>query len=141
MSEEMSGKDQRRRRSEETVTAIRFQLEYVHEHFGIELIIFADDAGLALAYAGDADAAELVAAFAQGVNAGDEQAFAVISDVVPGASKERLQVQELDIDGMAMYLIAFADPEETTRAGFTRAAAGVERIYRTTSLTALRGGA
>lgn len=137
MSEEMSGKELRRRRSEETVTAIRFQLEYVHEHFGIELIVFADDAGLALAYAGDGDVAELVAAFAQGVHAGDEQALAVIGDVFPGASKDRLQVRELDIDGMPMYLIAFADPADTTRAGFTRAATGVERIYRTTSLTAL----
>jgi hypothetical protein len=130
------GKEQRRRRSEETVTAIRYQLEYVHEHFGIELAVFADIGGIELAHAGDDLAAELVAAFAAGLAEGDLSALDTIAEAYDGAHPDRLHTRTLDIDGLPMYLVAFADPGEKTVAAVDRAAAGILRIYRTTSLTA-----
>ncbi|MBA2661987.1 MAG: hypothetical protein H0U74_06800 [Bradymonadaceae bacterium] len=125
------------RRSEETLTAIRYQLEWVQENFSIELIVLADAAGLVLTHAGDADHAEMLAACAEQLNDDKEgPMFSVVEESIPGLTHERLFVGPLEIDGIPLYLCAVATPSDEAHAGMARALGGIRRIYRTTSLTA-----
>ena len=124
-------REQRRRRSEETVQAMTLQLEYVLEHYEIDLLVLADDLGLVIASAGDAAAARAFAAFAPQL-ARRQGLDPSLEEFLPGVTLDRVLCENLELDEIPLYLIAVMTPDVENAHGFERARTGIQRIYRTT---------
>ena len=131
MSEE-NGKNQRRRRSEETQTAMTYQLEHVVDELEMDLMFLADAAGILIAFAGDGDIAELFAAHAPLLANGeppDDELYEVIPDLEP----QQILCESISLDDIPMYLGAVMEPHPEHARAFERARTGIQRIYYTTS--------
>lgn len=124
-------REQRRKRSEETVQAMTFQLEYVLENYAMDLLVLADDLGLVIASAGDELAARAFAAFAPQL-ARREDLDGSLQEFLPGATIERVLCENLELDEIPLYLIAVMTPDVENAHGFERARTGIQRIYNTT---------
>jgi hypothetical protein len=128
------GQEQRRKRSEETVKAITLQLEYVLEHYEMDLLVLADSLGLVIAFAGDRDAAEAFAAFAAPLSM-RAQLDASLEEFLPGVTRDRVLCEQLELDEIPLYLLAVMSPNVENAHGYERVRTGIQRIYRTTGLT------
>ncbi len=129
---EKKGRELRRRRSEETHQAMTYQLEYVVEEQGMDLMFLADASGILITYAGDESVAELFAAHAPAIAAGlelDDELFVAI----PGLEPENILCESISLDDIPMYLGAVMDPHPDHARAFERARTGIQRIYYTTS--------
>jgi len=58
-----TGKNRRRRRSDDLMTALHYQLEQVREDYGFDNIVLASEDGLTVAHSGNVWRAYLLAAF------------------------------------------------------------------------------
>ncbi len=125
------GRNQRKRRSEETVQAITYQLEHVLEHYDIQLLVLADDLGLTIAFAGDENAARAFAAFA-GHLATSDDLDPSLQEYLPGVTPEQVYCESLQLDEIPLFLLAVMPPTIDNAHGFERVRTGIQRIYRTT---------
>lgn len=124
--------DKRMRRSEETQKALIYQLEHVREEFGMELFVLADHNGRVVAFAGDKEAAEILAIFAQSL-AGGSPPDPTLTAVLPGLAPENIVAESITLDELPLFLCAIMESDEEGRRGFERARDGIQRIYYTTS--------
>lgn len=122
---------QRRRRSEETVQAITFQLDHVRNEFGMDLILLADHLGLPIAFAGDQEAAKTFAAFAKPLAQGAEPDPLLLS-LIGDRHENKIICELLELEELPLYLCAIMSPDMENARGFERARTGIQRIYRTT---------
>lgn len=124
-------REQRRQRSEETVQAITYQLQYVLDNYEIDLILLADHHGLVIASAGDDEAAEIFAALADTLDGGAEL-DPVLAEAIPGLAKEQIICETLSLEELPLHLCAIMKPNVDNCMGFERARTGIQRIYKTT---------
>lgn len=125
--------DRRKRRSEETLEAITYQLEHVVEEFGMDMMVLADHQGTIVASAGAPRLAEVFAAHAPKLHETDDLKDAV-SCVVPDLPPHHVLVESLSIEEMPLYLCAVTGGDDDSQRGFERAQTGIKRIYRTTDV-------
>jgi hypothetical protein len=95
--------DRRRRRSEDTRTALEYQLDCVRSEAALEALVLADDAGLPLAMSGDTQICVELAALAP---------IAAHQQHVPrGASFDSgfVHLRVLRFDGVVLYLASCSD--------------------------------
>jgi hypothetical protein len=117
--------DRRRRRSDDPLIALHYQLSHARHDGALDAIVLADTSGVVVAGAGAWAVCEELAAYAplmaQGVAFSDSTsrmaALAPEVDVVP-----------MSVDGMDVYLCARSARERST--ALARAAQGVSRILR-----------
>ena len=131
MSEE-SGKNLRRRRSEETQQAIIYQLEHVQDEFDLELLLLADEHGLVIGHAGDQEIAEVFAVYARPLAEGQEPDD-VLRELVPTMKDDHLLCESISLDNIPMYLLAIMDPTPENCHAYERVRTGIQRIYYSTS--------
>ena len=122
--------DRRRKRSDDPLIALHYQLALARHDGALEAIVVADPSGLVVAGAGSWAVCEELAAYApllaQGV---------VWNEPGVGASarmaslRGEVDVQTMEIDGMEVYLCARGGGMRGL--SMSRASAGVSRILRT----------
>ncbi len=122
----------RRRRSEETQQAITYQLEHVHEEFGMDILLLADDHGLILAHAGDTEKANLIGVYARSLAEGKALDPSLV-EIFPDLKREQVLCESLNLDDIALYLCAVMEPTPENCRAYERVRTGVQRIYYTTS--------
>lgn len=122
---------QRRRRSEETVQAITYQLDHVLQEFNMELLLLADNHGLPIAFAGDEEAAQAFAAFAKSLEQGAKP-DPMLSSLIENLGENKILCEILELEELPLYLLAVMSPDIESARGFERARTGIQRIYRTT---------
>lgn len=128
-----SGHERRRRRSEETLQAITYQLEHLVEEFeDIELMLLADDQGLLFAHAGDEQAAEMFAVQAPALAEGGKPDSELLV-VMPDLRANKILCEAINLDDVPLYLCAVMKPTPENTRAFERARTGIQRIYYTTS--------
>ncbi len=109
--------ERRARRSDDTMTALHYQLAFARHEGGFEALVLADSSGCLVAGAGAWPTCEMLAAYAP--------LFADPS--TPSAQIEQMEVQKLVIDGSEVLLCARGGG--TARSpSMTRAAIGCQRI-------------
>jgi len=122
--------DRRRRRSDDPLIALHYQLAHARHDGELDAIVLADTAGVVVAGAGAWAVCEEIAAYAplmaQGMvwNEGGSSRMAALAsevDVVP-----------MSVDGMDVYLCSRAAPSRsaTREPAMARAAKGITRILR-----------
>lgn len=127
--------ERRAKRSTNTYTAIRFQLEHLTAHHDVSLLALSDSNGLMLASSGPSEHAEAVAAYAPVLGLCvdrkryDELHEAVGRHMPLGPSAEIL-VRPFFIDGQRLYLSVVGDRGPALEAVLYRALTGTRRIFR-----------
>lgn len=125
--------NRRRRRSEETQTAMTYQLEHLVEEFeGMYLMVIADAQGVMLAYAGDDDAAEMLAAQVRPLANGAKPDPELLV-VMPDLEQKNILCEAINLDDIPLYLCAIMEPIPENTQAYQRARDGIQRIYYTTS--------
>jgi hypothetical protein len=122
--------DRRRRRSDDPLIALHYQLSHARHDGELDAIVLADTAGVVVAGAGAWAVCEEIAAYAplmaQGVvwnESGSTRMAALASEV---------DVVPMSVDGMDVYLCSRATPSRSSmrEPAMARAAKGITRILR-----------
>ena len=130
--------ERRRRRSYQTYTAVRLQLEHLVKTLGLRAICLGDDRGLSLAQAGDDYKAEVLAAFAPLLatctdRRRRERIVETIVRYLPELDPEQIDVRPFTIGESTYYLALAGEDRGRAAAGLYHALTGVRRIFRETS--------
>lgn len=125
--------ERRRRRSNNTYEAIKFQLEHIFEKQGLRNFTLGDSRGLLLANAGRADDAHVLAAYAPVVAKCTTKSryydiLEKIQDFVPEASANSVAFRTFVVDGEEMHLCILGEEGRLNHADIYRAVSGVRRI-------------
>jgi hypothetical protein len=118
--------ERRRRRSDDTITALHYQLSHTRGEAGLEAVVLVDDTGCLVAGAGAWPACEELAAFAPLL----ADRSAVRSAVVGGrlaAIEPEVFVRPLSVDGFEVLLCGRGGATPRTEL-IAQAAAGCTRI-------------
>jgi len=120
------GADRRRRRSEDPITALHYQLSYTRAEAGLDAVVLVDDTGCLVAGAGAWPACEELAAYAPLLaNRGAVESAAVGSRIA--ALEPEVEVHTLTLDGVEAVLCGRGG-DASRRSSIARAAAGCQRI-------------
>jgi hypothetical protein len=119
-------RERRQRRSDDTMTALHYQLSTVRHDGGLEALVLADSAGCLVAGAGAWPTCEMLAAYApllaRRTTANNELVASTVGSLTDGT-----EVRSVSIDGSEVLLCARGG--STLRAAsIARAAAGCRRI-------------
>lgn len=125
--------ERRRNRSANTYEAIKLQLEYILKEQGLQNFTLGDSRGLVLAYAGRADDAHVLAAYAPVVaNCTDkERYYEVLEKVqsfVPEVNAQSVAFRTFEVEGEVMHLCLLGEAGKLNHAHVYRAVSGVRRI-------------
>mgnify|MGYP006297961489 CR=1 FL=1 len=134
-------RDRRRKRSDQTYTAIRYQLEHIYENQQLESFVLGDSHGLVLACAGETDEASALAAFAPVLHKhrgrpGKERILDQMSRVLPDVDVESMTVRTFEVDGETLYLTSVGEESVKRQVGQYRAITGIRRILDQTAAAA-----
>lgn len=124
--------ERRRRRSEDPITALHYQLAAARAEGRLDAVVLVDDSGCLVAGAGAWPACEELAAYAPLLANPEAIASASVGTRIAALSAE-VEVQCLDLDGAEILLCSRGGPVNRGGAGdpMARAAAGCLRILRT----------
>jgi hypothetical protein len=118
--------DRRRKRSDDPLVALHYQLAHARNEGRVEAMVIADDAGLVVAGAGAWAACEELAAYAPLLAQGQWTEPGSSERTRIAALRQQVDVQPVEIDGQRMLICARGGT--TRRAAMARAAQGVARI-------------
>ena len=133
--------DRRRRRSEQTYTAIRYQLEHIFENQSLDNFVLGDSHGLVLASAGEPSHATVLAAFAPLLHKhhgriSRKRIIDQMSRVLPDTDFESMTVRTFEVDGETLYLTSVGEESVKRQVGQYRAITGIRRILDQTAAAA-----
>lgn len=124
--------DRRRRRSEDSLVAMRYQLTHVMEEFNLEACVIATHEGLLLASPLhlDTEQCELLAAIAPAAWRNMDARFVQSALEVAGidVSESMLRVQEFSLLGQQMLVLTVGKDAADKERGIFRSVIGVRRI-------------
>lgn len=125
--------ERRRRRSDQTLTALTYQLEHIFKNEGLRNFTLANMSGLVVASAGDPLESEVLAAYAPLLARSVERRFrhqviARIQKLIPDMSAESLHIRQFTVDGEPLFLTLAGKPGVYRDVGLYRAVTGVRRI-------------
>ena len=123
--------DRRRKRSQDPLVALHYQLAHARHEGSLEAIVVADDSGVVVAGAGSWAVCEELAAYAPLLAQGvwNEPGLVGPSRVAELAAPEaQVDVQSLKVDGQTVLLCARGGGRRS--AAMERAAQGVARILK-----------
>jgi hypothetical protein len=120
--------DRRRRRSEDPLVALHYQLTQARHEGRLEAIVIADDAGVVVAGAGAWPVCEELAAYAPLLAQGVWTEPGLAGESRVAELRTEVDVQSVDIDGQHVLLCARGGRMRTT--AMDKAAEGVARILR-----------
>lgn len=125
--------ERRRRRSDQTLTALTYQLEHIYRNEGLRNFTLANTSGLVIASAGDPLESEVLAAYAPLLARSVERRFrhqviARIQNLLPDLKAEALHVRQFQVDGEVLFLTLAGKPGVYRDVGLYRAITGVRRI-------------
>jgi hypothetical protein len=118
--------ERRRKRSDDPLVALHYQLAHARSEGRVEAMVVADDAGLVVAGAGSWAACEELAAYAPLLAQGQWSEPGAVDRTRLAALREQVDVQAVDVDGQRMLLCARGG--SLRRTAIARAAQGVARI-------------
>jgi hypothetical protein len=120
------GTDRRRRRSDDPITALHYQLAHTRAEAGLDAVVLVDDTGCLVAGAGAWPACEELAAYAPLLANRAAVGSAAVGSRIAALEPE-VEVHRLSIDGAEAVLCGRGgDPMK--RGSIERAAAGCRRI-------------
>ncbi|MRG93492.1 hypothetical protein [Polyangium spumosum] len=122
------GAERRRRRSDDPITALHYQLSVARSEGKLEALVLVDDRGCLVAGAGAWPVCEELAAYAPLLAEPDLPKNAVVGTRIADLSRE-VVVSSLPL-GAAEALLAVRGGGDDRSAFVARAAAGVQRILR-----------
>jgi hypothetical protein len=121
-----SGADRRRRRSDDPITALHYQLAHTRAEAGLDAVVLVDDSGCLVAGAGAWPACEELAAYAPLLANRAAIGNAAVGSRIKALEAE-VTVHTLTVDGCEVVLCGRGgDPSRQDR--MVRAAAGCQRI-------------
>lgn len=120
------GFDRRRRRSEDPITALHYQLSHTRAEAGLDAVVLVDDSGCLVAGAGAWPACEELAAYAPLLANRAAIASAAVGSRIAALEAE-IEVHTLTIDG-AEAVLCGKGGDPSRRGSIARAAAGCRRI-------------
>jgi len=120
------GTDRRRRRSDDPVTALHYQLAYTRAEAGLDAVVLVDDTGCLVAGAGAWPACEELAAYAPLLANRAAIGSAAVGSRIAALEPE-VEVHTVSIDG-AEAVLCGKGGDGTRRGSIERAAAGCRRI-------------
>lgn len=125
--------ERRRQRSSNTYEAIRLQLEYILEQHELCNFTLGDSRGLVLGYAGRADDAHVLAAYAPVVAkcVDKDHYYDVLEKVqnfIPGVTASSIAFRTFEVDGEILHLCIHGQEGKLYHANVYRAVSGVRRI-------------
>ncbi len=118
--------DRRRKRSNDPLVALHYQLSHARIEGGLEAIVVADDEGLVVAAAGAWAACEELAAYAPLLAQGGSEPGVVAASRVDEMRAE-VDVRAVDIDGQTV-LLCTRGAGRSHAAAMAKTAQGVARI-------------
>jgi hypothetical protein len=113
--------ERRTRRSNDTMTALHYQLALVRQEGGFEAVVLADDAGCLVAGAGAWPTCEMLAAYAPLLHSAVPCAVEALAETGP------VEVAQLTVDGIRVILCARGGGQ-ARGPSLERAASGCQRI-------------
>jgi hypothetical protein len=120
--------DRRRKRSQDPLVALHYQLAYTRNEERLDAIVVADDCGVVVAAAGSWAACEELAAYAPILSRGSWTEPGTRDDSRMAELRHQVDIQPVTVDGSTVLLCSRG---KGTKAGaMDRAAAGVARILR-----------
>jgi hypothetical protein len=120
--------DRRRKRSQDPLVALHYQLAYTRNEEHLDAIVVADDCGIVVAAAGSWAACEELAAYAPILSHGAWSEPGARDTSRVAELRDQVDIKQVTVDGAKVLLCSRG---KGTRAGaMDRAAAGVARILR-----------
>jgi hypothetical protein len=120
--------ERRRRRSDDPLVALHYQLAHARLEGQLEAIVVADDSGVVVAGAGAWATCEELAAYAPILAQGQWTEPGLDDTSRVAELRGQVDVQPVDVDGQRVLLCVRGGLRDSTAVG--RAAAGVARILR-----------
>jgi hypothetical protein len=120
--------DRRRKRSEDPLVALHYQLAHARHEGRLDAIVVADDAGVVVAGAGAWAVCEELAAYAPLLAQGVWTEPGLVGDSRVAALRTEVDVQAVDVEGQTVLLCARGGWMRAT--AMERAAEGVARILK-----------
>lgn len=129
----LTSAERRSRRSNETLTALTYQLEHSLMNENLRNISLGDSSGQGIAQAGDAFESEVLAAYAPLLSRSVNQRFRLqifrrMEPLMPGVTLENIYVRQFDVDGETLFLTFCGDPGVARDVSLYRTITGVRRI-------------
>ena len=132
--------ERRKKRSAQAHTAITYQLEHIYENQNLEHFVLGDSQGLLLAGTGNAQAADVLAAYAPVLaayhGARRDQVLQRVASMVPGFSESALSIRSFEVDGETLFLCSVGRENCARQASLYRAVTGIRRILDQTAAAA-----
>lgn len=133
--------ERRRRRSANTYQAIKFQLEYIFGNQNLRNITVGDSRGLLLAYAGDAQDAQALAAYAPLIanctnKTRYEDLLERVRTFVPEAAQDTFAFRSFVVDGEELHITLVGESGKLSHADLYRAVSGIRRIIDESKIAA-----
>ncbi|XXT16345.1 hypothetical protein WME94_39545 [Sorangium sp. So ce429] len=129
MDEGAPASERRRRRSDDPITALHYQLSTTRTEANLDVVVLVDDSGCLVAGAGAWPACEELAAYAPLLANRDAVQSAAVGSRIAALTAE-VEVQSLSVEGGEVLLCGRGGTAERG-ASIARAAAGCLRILRT----------
>jgi hypothetical protein len=126
MNSSLPPADRRRKRSDDPLVALHYQLAHARSEGRVEAMVVADDSGLVVAGAGAWAACEELAAYAPLLAQGQWTEPGSIDRTRIAALRQQVDVQAVEVEGQRMLVCARGGTMR--RAATSRAAQGVARI-------------
>ena len=120
--------DRRRKRSQDPLVALHYQLAYTRNEEHLDAIVVADDCGVVVAAAGSWAACEELAAYAPILSRGTWSEPGARDTSRVAELKGQIDIQPVVVDGSTVLLCSRG--KAARRGAMDRAAAGVARILR-----------
>lgn len=120
------GADRRRRRSDDPITALHYQLSHVRAESSLDAVVLVDDTGCLVAGAGAWPACEELAAYAPLLANRDAVGSAAVGSRIASLTPE-VEVHTLSLGG-AEAVLCGRGGDASRAASIARAAAGCRRI-------------
>jgi hypothetical protein len=128
MNTDTTAPERRRKRSDDPLVALHYQLADARREGRVEAMVVADDAGLVVAGAGAWAACEELAAYAPLLAQGQWSEPGTADRSRIATLRQQVDVQPIEVDGQRMLVCARGGTMR--RAAMDRAAQGAARILR-----------
>lgn len=129
--------ERRRRRSDQPLQALTYQLEHIFERNELHNFTLGDSRGLVIAQAGDIHESEILAAYAPMLARTVDrryrrQVLSHINSVAPTINVDSIYVRRFRLDHQAFFLTLVGRPDIYRHISLYRAISGVRRILANT---------